>query len=162
MNKAFLYGLLALVLLAAGMVGFYHFRHRFEKADYEYAENTDTPREEKSEFVGIYSPADGPLEAAGKRIAYFQVNRREDGGYLASAKMDSIGSNEAEFLPCNDVRIEEEEFFLQCQHGTLGSLSLNGRWYNANGIVVDGKVLWTQNGTLHLEVQRKLQHISSH
>lgn len=158
-KKALTYALSALAILAVAMVAFYYFQNRFAGGgNFEEEAGEEIQKEEKSEFVGTYSPSDGPLEADGKRIAFFTVNPREDGGYLGSAKVDTIGANESFFFECVDVRIEEGEFFLSCRNQTQGSISLNGTWTReSGGILVDGKVMWMREGNLLLEQSRRLR-----
>lgn len=162
-KQALIYLLSAVAILATAMVLFYYFSDRMRTTDsnIDLNEKVESPVYEKSEFVGVYSPADGALEAGNKRIAYFTVNQREEGGYLGTAKVDTIGGEESEYFPCVDVKIEESEFFLNCMHETGGSISLNGTWVkNSTGApVVTGKVMWSQNSNSLLEVQRTFQYM---
>lgn len=163
-NKlALRYALIAIALLAVAMVAFYYVqsRTRTSENDLDMSQAVSGDREQKSEFVGIYSPSDGPLEAGGQRISFFTVNREEDGGYLGSAKVDTVGADASEFFPCVDVRLEGGEFFLNCKHPNGGAISLNGQWTKDShgAIQVDGKVLWIQGGNPVLDVQRIFQQI---
>jgi len=165
MNKqkqAVTYLATGVAVLAVLMVLFYYLSDRFRKTDshVDLDQKVDSTPLEKSEFVGIYSPADGPLEAAGKRISYFNVNQREEGGYLGTVKVDTVGVDEGEHYRCTDVRIEASEFFLRCSGGE-NSISLNGTWKkNEAGVIsVAGKVLWTENASLILEVDRNFQYM---
>jgi hypothetical protein len=99
------------------------------------------------------------MEAAGKRITSFSV-ANTDGVMTGSVQVDTIGADEGATAPCSDVRIEGKEFFMKCQEPALGMISLNGAWTKdeaAGGVTVAGKVLWTQNGSLVLDVARTFQ-----
>jgi hypothetical protein len=159
-KKALTYALTAIGILAVAMFAFYYVQNRFAGSSNTGEEGgEEIVKEEKSEFVGTYSPTDGPLEAADKRIAFFTVNAKEDGGYLGSVKVDTIGTEETNFFECVDVKIEDNAFFLSCQNPTLGSISYNGSWEKTgSGIQTAGKVLWTNQGTPVLEQARRLQH----
>lgn len=159
-KKALTYALSAIGILALAMFAFYYVQSRYaaSKSGTEEGVGEEIVKEEKSEFVGTYSPVDGPLEAAGKRIAFFMVNAKEDGGYLGSVKVDTIGSDETGYLECVDVKIEESAFFMSCQSPALGNISYNGQWEKTGeSIQVEGKVLWTQQGSQVLDQRRLLQ-----
>lgn len=159
-KKALTYALSAIGILALAMVSFYYVQDRLaaSKTNGEEVVGEEIVREEKSEFVGTYSPVDGPLEAAGKRISFFMVNAKEDGGYLGSVKLDTIGTDETSYLECVDVKIEEKAFFLSCQSPASGNISYNGSWEKTgDSIQVAGKVLWTQQGNAILDQERRLQ-----
>lgn len=163
-KKALQTAVLGIGLVAALMVGFYYFKDRLRKpesdAEFQQSATQEVVAGEKSEFVGMYSPSDGPLEAEGKRIALFTVNRAEDGGYLGSVKVDPIGGDQSVFFPCVDVKIEASEFFLKCVHETHGSISLDGSWTKgSDGLLVEGKVLWSIAGRAVLETNRKFQFL---
>jgi hypothetical protein len=148
-KKALMVTVIAVAVLAAAMYFFYFVKDRTRKADSDVDLNqkVEQVKEEKSEFVGIYSPQ-APMEASGKRISYFQVNRKEDGGYLGAAKLDTIGSSESTVLNCVDVKIEEKSFYLKCVDPAMGMVSLDGQWAKtASGTVVNGHVLWAKDGT---------------
>jgi hypothetical protein len=161
-KKAFQLALMGIAVVAILMVGFYYFKDQMRKGENavdfsEASGESSLPKSEKSEFVGMYTP-DGPLEAKEKRIAFFMVNRAEDGGYLGSAKVDTVGSDQSIFFRCVDVKIEEKDFFLNCKHETEGAISLNGTWSKESGqLLVDGKVLWSYQSQPILEIQRKFQ-----
>ncbi len=161
-KKALQIALTGIAVMAIVMVGFYFVRDRTQKSESEvdYSEtgsDSGAPKGERSEFVGMYTP-DGPLEAQEKRIAFFMVNRAEDGGYLGSAKVDAVGSDQSIFFRCIDVKIDEREFFLNCKHETEGAISLNGTWSKASGqLEVEGKVLWSYQSQPVLEIRRKFQ-----
>lgn len=143
----------ALAILAAVMFFFYFVKDRTRKtdADVDLNQKVEQVKEEKSEFVGIYSPQ-AALEAEGKRIAFFQVNRKDDGGYLGAAKLDTVGESESIFLNCVDVKIDEKDFFLKCLDERVGVISLNGQWQKADsGITVSGNILWSKDGNSLLE-----------
>ncbi len=163
-KKALQSAILGIAIVAILMVGFYYFKDRLRKpesdAEFEQTAAQEVVPGEKSEFVGMYSPSDGPLEAEGKRVALFTVNRAEDGGYLGSVKVDPIGGDQSVFFPCVDVKIEASDFFLKCVHETHGSISLDGSWTkSAEGLMVDGKVLWSVGGRSILETNRKFQFL---
>jgi hypothetical protein len=162
-KQAVTYLLSGVAVLASLMVLFYYLSDRFRKTEshVDLDQKVETQSFEKSEFVGIYSPTDGSLEAAGKRISYFNVNQREEGGYLGTAKVDAVGAEEGEHYRCTDVRIGEPEFFLSCSGPGNNSISLNGTWQKSESgaISVAGKVLWTENATLILEVNRNFQYL---
>lgn len=151
-KKALTVAGLAIGALALAMFLFYFVKDRTRKAENEVdtTQNVEMEqvKEEKPEFVGIYSPQ-GPLEANGKRISFFQVNRREDGGWLGAAKVDTVGEETTNLLNCVDVRIEDKEFFLKCVDAGVGMISLSGSWSRGepSGIHVSGKVLWEKDGT---------------
>jgi hypothetical protein len=154
-KKAFKIAAVAVVILAVVMYFFYFMKDRTRKTDADVDLNQKvvqtTTKEEKSEFVGIYSPASA-LEAEGKRIVFFQVNRKEDGGYLGIAKVDTVGEEGSAILNCVDVRIEEKEFFLKCVDDKVGVISLSGQWQKAeNSIQVNGHVFWSKDGTSFLD-----------
>ncbi|MGE3262120.1 MAG: hypothetical protein AB7K68_10100 [Bacteriovoracia bacterium] len=153
-KKAFTIAGAAILIMACAMVGFYFVKDRTRKtdSDIDLNQKVEAPASgEKSEFVGMYSPQIA-LEASGKRIVFFQVNRKEDGGYLGSAKVDTIGEAESAFLNCVDVKIDEKDFFLKCVDDKVGVISLNGRWAKGDaGITVDGKVLWSKDGNAFLD-----------
>lgn len=156
-KKALTYALSAIAALALAMTAFYYVQSRMAASDTAEEVGEEIVKGEKSEFVGTYSP-DGPLEAAGRRISFFTVNAKEEGGYLGSVKLDTIGSEEVSYLECVDVRIEDSTFFLSCQDPALGNISYNGSWSkNGNSIQVNGRVLWTQQGTSILDQERGLQ-----
>lgn len=150
-------------ILALAMVIFYYVSDRMRTTENEVdlSQEVEARVEEKSEFIGVYSPSDGPLVSADKRISFFTVNQREEGGYLGSAKVTTLGSDEEFYFNCVDVRIRESEFFLNCLHETQGAISLNGQWEKSasGGIEVQGKVLWSLNSTPVLDVQRRFQHM---
>jgi hypothetical protein len=145
----------AVAAVAIAMFLFYFVKDRTHKPEGDIDLNQkveSAPKEEKSEFVGVYSPLDGPMEANGKRLAFFTVNRRDEGGYLGSAKVDTIGEQESVFLNCVDVRIEEKDFFLKCVDEKLGVISLNGHWQKSPaGIQVIGQVFWSKDGNAFLD-----------
>lgn len=153
-NKALKTGLMAVVVLALAMFLFYFYKDRARKpeGDVDLNQKVEAPaKEEKAEFVGVYSPLDGAMEANGKRISFFTVNRREEGGYLGSAKVDTVGE-EPVFLNCVDVRIESKEFFLKCVDEKVGVISLNGQWEKKpEGVVVTGQVFWSKDGNSFLD-----------
>lgn len=159
-KKALTYALTGIGILAVAMFAFYYVQNHFIAPSGNGEEvGEEIAREEKSEFVGTYSPSDGPLEAAGKRIVFFTVNAKEDGGYLGSAKVDTIGTEETNYFECIDVKIEDGAFFLSCQNPALGNISYNGSWEKSGGTIqTAGKVLWTQQGNPVLEQARRLQH----
>lgn len=159
-KKALTYALSAIAALALAMVAFYYVQSRMAASNgTEEVVGEEIVKGEKSEFVGTYSP-DGPLEAAGKRISFFTVNAKEEGGYLGSVKLDTIGTDEVNYLECVDVKIEEGTFFLSCQNPAHGNISYNGSWQKNGGTIqVDGKVLWTLEGNAILEQERRLQLI---
>jgi hypothetical protein len=164
-KQALSYGVTAIAILAGMMFLFYYLSDRFRTSEFELDLRGGTgayQKEEVSEFVGLYSPYDGPLEADDKRISFFTVNRREEGGYLGSAKVDTIGSSEHYFFRCVDVKIEESDFFINCFHESEGAISLNGHWQrdNSDSIQVIGKVLWTKNGRPLLDIQRRFNHMA--
>lgn len=116
-NKALSYALMGIGTLAALMVAFYYFQHRFSRSENEVEfREVQESVSEIAEFVGTYSPEWTPLQPAGKRISSFTVNRKEDGGYLGVAKVDTIGGEEGFIFQCVDVRIESADFALNCQH----------------------------------------------
>lgn len=158
-KKALTYALSAIGALAVAMFAFYYVQNRLAGPSTSGEQGgEEIAKEEKSEFVGTYSPADGPLEAAGKRIVFFTVNHKDDGGYLGSAKVDTIGTDESFFFECVDVRIEEKEFYLSCQSPTQGAISYSGNWEKAGDTIqTAGKVLWMQQGSPVLEQERRLQ-----
>lgn len=159
-KKALTYALSGIAILAVAMFAFYYVQSRMAASGPSEEGGEEIVKEEKSEFVGTYSPMDGPLEAAGKRIAFFTVNAKEDGGYLGSVKLDTIGTEEADFFECVDVRIEEKDFFLNCPSPAHGVVSFNGAWEKAgDSIQVAGKVLWTKEGNSILEQERRLRHL---
>lgn len=143
-----------MVALGAAMYFFYFMKDRTRKTDADIDLNQkveQVAKEEKSEFVGIYS-AGTALEAEGKRIVFFQVNRREDGGYLGVAKVDTVGGEDSSILNCVDVKIEEKDFFLKCVDDKVGVISLSGQWQKAdNTIQVNGHVFWSKEGTSFLD-----------
>jgi hypothetical protein len=158
-NKALTYAAIALVVLAVAMVVFYYVqaRTRVSENDLDTSIKAEKQEETVSEFVGLYAPSDGPLEAEQKRIGSFMVNRKEDGGFLGVANMDTVGADEAYQFNCVEVRIDDEgDFFLNCFHEKQGSISLNGQWQrNAEGAIeVSGKVVWSRNGQLMLDTPR--------
>jgi hypothetical protein len=162
-KKAVQLAVLGIGIVAILMVGFYYFKNQFRigenELDLSAASREEAPKGEKAEFVGMYSP-DRALEAEGKRITLFIVNRAEDGGYLGSAKVDTVGSDQSFFFRCVDVKIEEHDFFLNCVHESEGSISLNGKWNkNSGSIEVDGKVLWSFQNRAILEENRKFQYL---
>jgi len=164
-KKAFSAALLGIAAVAAAMVAFYYFQNQFRKPEgveegaVVAEEETEIlqPQEGRSEFAGLYAATDGTMEAAGKRITSFSVNNT-DGVLTGSVKIDTIGTDEGTTANCNDVRIEGKEFFLKCQHPAEGMISLNGAWTKTEGsIAVTGKVLWSRNGNLVLDVTRNFQ-----
>lgn len=160
-KKALVYGGIAVLVLAVAMVIFYYVQSRavVSENDVDLSQKVESIQRETSPFVGLYAPSDGPLEAEQMRIGSFTVNRKEDGGYLGSAKVDSVGANDSFYFNCVDVRIEEKDFFLNCVHESKGSISLNGTWQkDASGAIsVLGKVLWSKGGSPILDVQRQFQ-----
>lgn len=160
------YAAMGLGAVALAMVIFYYFQDRTRKPEgyEEVGEQVEgTVQETRSEFAGLYAATDGSMEAAGKRITSFQVINSDGGGLSGSARLDTIGSDEQATLNCYDVRIDAKEFFLKCQDANLGMISLNGAWAkdDAGQISVAGKVLWTQNGNLLLDVSRNFQLITN-
>ncbi|MGZ3713620.1 MAG: hypothetical protein ACXVBE_17775 [Bdellovibrionota bacterium] len=153
-KKAFKIAAIAVIAMAAAMYFFYFVKDRTRKTDADVDLNqkvAEPVHEEKQEFVGVYSPQSA-LEAEGKRISYFQVNRKEDGGYLGSAKVDTVGGEEAVYLNCVDVRIEEKDFFLKCVDDKVGVISYNGQWQKtANTVQVSGHVFWSKEGNSFLD-----------
>jgi hypothetical protein len=157
-KKAFSSAFMAIGLLAVLMVGFYYFKDRFLASREGLDLGQEAPKSEKAEFVGTYSPTDGPLVANGKRISFFTVNRRDEGGYLGSTKVDTVGSDESAYFNCVDVRIEEKDFFLNCQNPTEGTITLSGTWGNEGGsVLVRGKVIWQKNGESLIDQDRSFQ-----
>ena len=158
-KKALKVGVSAIALLAAAMFLYYFYvdRTRKPEANIDLDKKVEAPPPaEKSEFVGVYSPLDGPMEANGKRISFFTVNRRDEGGYLGAAKVDTIGEDNSVFLNCVDVRIEEAEFFLKCQDEAVGTISLNGQWQKGpNGLQVNGKVFWSKDAESILDMSNR-------
>lgn len=166
-NKAFTVAIMGLAAVAAAMVIFYYLQNHFRKPDGaeegagavgEEEGQLLQPQEGRSEFAGLYAATDGTMEAAGKRITSFTVSNT-DGVLTGSVKIDTIGSDDATTVGCNDVRIDGKEFFMKCQNATAGIISLNGAWTKgeAGAISVAGKVLWNQNGSLLLDVSRNFQ-----
>lgn len=156
-KKALTVTVTAVAILAAAMYFFYFVKDRTRKtdADVDLNQKVEQVKEEKSEFVGIYSPQ-APMEANGKRISFFQVNRKEDGGYLGAAKIDTIGSDETNFLNCVDVKIEGQSFFLKCVDPSVGTVSLDGQWSkNGASTVVNGHVLWSKDGTALVDLNNQ-------
>lgn len=156
-NKAFTYLFTAVAIGAVIMVSFYYVKGRMRTTehDLDLSQKVEAPASEKGEFIGIYS-AGTPLEADGKRIAFFTVNRKEDGGYLGSAKLDTVGGEDSTYFQCIDVRIAEKEFFLKCAHESEGSLSLNGQWQKGeSGLEVSGQVLWAKSGNAVLDTSAR-------
>jgi hypothetical protein len=166
-KKALSAALIGIGAVAAAMVVFYYFQNQFRKPEgvdegaVASEEETQVlqPQEGHSEFAGLYAATDGTMEAAGKRITSFTVTNT-DGVLTGTAKIDVIGSDEGSTVNCMDVRIEGKEFFLKCQNAAEGMISLNGAWTKdeaSGGIAVAGKVLWSQNGSLLLDVSRNFQ-----
>jgi hypothetical protein len=162
-KKAMQLAVFGIGIVAILMVGFYYFKNQIRvgenEVDLSSSGREESPKGEKSEFVGMYSP-ESALEAEGKRITLFIVNRAEDGGYLGSAKVDVVGSDQSIYFRCIDVKIEEQDFFLNCVHESQGSISLNGKWSKSSGAIeVEGKVLWSFQNRAILEDSRKFQYL---
>jgi hypothetical protein len=165
-KKAFSVALLGIGAVAAAMVVFYYLQNHFRKPEgaeegavvSEEETQVLQPQEGRSDFAGLYAATDGVMEAAGKRITSFSVTNT-DGVLVGTVKIDTIGSDEGSSMNCMDVRIEGKEFFLKCQ-GNEGMISLNGAWTKdeaSGAVAVAGKVLWSQNGNLLLDVSRNFQ-----
>lgn len=159
-KKALTYAAVAIGILALAMVIFYYVQERVAPTE-SNIEGDGSQQEEKvnseqfvqSEFAGLYAPAEGSLEAEGKRVGFFTVSQIEDGSLSGSAKVDTIGKNEVFYFRCNSVRIEEQDFFLNCIHEKEGSISLNGKWQKGpdGTLLVSGKVMWSKAGQLILD-----------
>jgi hypothetical protein len=166
-NQAAIWGVVGLGALFSLMVVYYFVSHRMNTGEGELEGggflSEVQSKGEKSEFVGVYSPTGQSLEGSNRRLTQFMVNRSEDGGYLGSVRLDSVGSIEpAKDLPCNDVRIDEKEFFLKCGSEADGSVSISGQWSKGveYPIQVNGKALWTLGGQALIEGDRVFNKVS--
>lgn len=161
-KKALTLALAALVALALAMVAYYYVEARRPTAVLDSnaiangeAESIAGSGEDLSRFAGLYSPQDGALEADGKRLAFLSLSAEEGGGLTGFFKLDSIGAPEEFQVECSDVRFEAQEIFVKCGHVRLGNVSFNGTWAKADGIQLDGKVLWTRDDAVVLDQRRK-------
>lgn len=151
-------------VLALSMVAYYWvaWRTRTTAHDVNVSERAaDSPREEKSEFAGIYSAAD-PIEGLERRLNFFSLSRKDDGtGYYGTAKVDRVASTESaeEFLKCPDANVAEKDFFIKCASPELGQISFVGEWSRGEaGIQVAGKVLWAKDGNVIADKATTLSH----
>ncbi|MCO5142249.1 MAG: hypothetical protein M9962_04065 [Oligoflexia bacterium] len=151
-GSAFTYGFIGIAVLAAAMVAFYKYkeRSRVNEADIDLSDHVEIsePREGVNSYVGTYSPT-SPIEAIEHRFSFFTVNKKDEGGYLGSAKMEPIGGGSPEYFECNDVKASEAELFLRCVSSNLGSLSFSGTWLPAGDGApsAEGKFLWVKDGS---------------
>lgn len=161
-KRALTLALAALAVLALAMVAYYYVEARRPTAALDAnaiangeGEAAAEPEENLSRFAGLYSPQDGALEADGKRLAFLSLSAEEGGGLAGFFKLDSIGAQEEFQVECSDVRFDAHEVFVKCSHVALGNISLNGTWAKADGIYIDGKVLWTRDEAVVLDQRRK-------
>ncbi len=154
-DKALKIAVTTIGILAISMIAYYwiSWRTRTTENDVNFHEKVDaaTIAEEKSDFSGIYSSAE-PIEGMNRRLGFFSVNRKEDGSYNGSAKLDTVSSTEdaTAYLNCEDVKIGEKEFFLKCAEPELGQISFVGEWQRggSGAIQVAGKLMWSKDGTV--------------
>jgi hypothetical protein len=144
-------GVLAVAMFAYYWINWHLLRKTENDVNFNEKAEVQTPDDKAAAaFAGVYSAAD-PIEGNNKRLAFFSLNRREDGsGYFGTAKVDPIGSETeaSAFLQCNSVTIGDKDFFVKCEDKDLGEISYAGEWTKANGgIQVNGKILWSKNGT---------------
>ncbi len=155
----------AVALLAVAMVAFYWVQSRTRTTSHDVnlaGGGGDSPREEKSEFTGIYSSSD-PVEGLERRLNFFSLNRKEDGsGFHATAKLDRVATTESaeEFITCQDAKVGEREFFVKCSSPEIGQISFVGEWVKGDsGLRVPGKVLWSKEGSVIADVATTLTFI---
>ncbi|HEY8279451.1 MAG TPA: hypothetical protein VIH99_07510 [Bdellovibrionota bacterium] len=166
-DKAFKVAVTAIIILATLMFIYYwvSFRMRKTENDVGYQEKAEgtvaapSLKDEKSDFTGAYSVSES-IEGGGRRLGFFSVNKRDD-GYFGSAKVDSVATTEdqSKYIPCNDVKIGEKDFFLKCSDPVLGQISFVGEWSkDSGGIQVSGKVTWFKDGNVLVEKNTSLTH----
>lgn len=152
--------ILGITILALAMVAYYYLARRHGASELDPEKDVRTETASTFDFAGVYSPADGPLEAEGKRIAGFTMTAADGGSMVGSVRLDTIGDEQSLTIPCDRVRFEEKDVFFQCSHGEQGVVSLNGQWAReAASITVTGKVLWVKAGNPVLDVTRQLRLI---
>lgn len=159
-KKALYFALVFIAVFAVVMVVFYKIKE-FKTSDPSSGEKAPVAAMEttKSPYEGIYT-FDSVVEAKEKRLSYFSVNRRED--HLgASVKVDSVGSDHADFMDCADVKFEEPVFFVRCELPDLGSVSFDGKILkeeSSANFAVEGKLLWQLNSQALVEKNMRLAH----
>lgn len=141
------------------MIAYYQFQARRVDTDTPLAESeTVETKRESSPVEGLYSSADGPIEAEGKRISYFQVTAREDGSFGGIARVETIGAEGGTDLACLEVKASETELFLRCGDEVHGSISFEGKIEQAEGLSANGRLLWQREGNVLLDRSARLSH----
>lgn len=165
MNKPFKIAAIFLVILAVAMVVFYKAKERSGVTDTPLGDSSGSElKKDQSPLEGVYSSADGALEAGGKRLAFFQVVGREGGGFGGIARVEVVGANPGEGVTeveCQEVKLGESELFLRCSHSVEGSISFDGQVSRGEGgaVQVSGKLLWSKEGNPILDrTALKLSH----
>ena len=161
-DKALKIAVGTIAALAVAMVVYYwlSWRNRTTQNDLNVAERVESIKEEKSEYAGIYSSSE-PIEGMERRLSFFTVIRKEDGGHSGTVKLDRIASTEAveDFLKCPDVNIGEKEFFIKCSSPELGQISFVGEQDKSSGTLqVKGKLLWNKDGNVVMDKATTLTH----
>lgn len=159
MPKPFVIGGIFLAILAVAMVAFYKVKERSGETDTPMEEGGGTvisePKRESSPLEGVYSSADGALEAGGKRIGFFQVVARDGGGFGGVVRVETVGANPGEGssdVDCQDVKVADQELFLRCANEAEGSISFESSGAKAEkGQPISGRLLWTKAGNAILD-----------
>lgn len=151
-TKALKSALIAIVILAAALVGYYWYakRARTTENDVNFQEKTETPAasEAGSEYAGVYTSSEA-VEGLERRLGFFAVNKKEDGtpGFTGTAKMDKMATtvDSTIYVPCPNVSVGEGEFFIKCADAEVGQISFVGESKSGS---ITGKLLWSKDGVV--------------
>ena len=156
---------LGVCILGIAMILFYYFQPRVKAKvdDVDGATPVATNgivlgKTERSDFEGVYSSIDDPVQTSTHRLLTVQVARKEEGGPLiAQVRMQEIGKDDSSDFNCPEVKIQGTEFYLTCENSSLGNISIDATSKKDGSILVSGKFLWTKGAKIILDKQVKLQ-----